>query len=64
MTAIAMVMHYFHPVLEHGLPPPPQPELDPQCLFNFSTHSPEADRNILPLPELSEWTLHMFGILM
>ena len=63
MIAIAMVMHYFHPVLEHGLPP--------RLNLNHNAYSifPRIDvrresmargtyiRNILPLPELSEWTL-------
>ena len=37
---IIMVMHYFHSVLEHGLPP--KLKLEPQYLFNVSTHSREA----------------------
>ena len=35
---IVMIMHYFHSVLEHGLPP----SLNLNHLFNASTHSREA----------------------
>ena len=36
---IVMVMHYFHSVLEHDYP---WLKLEPQYLFNASTHSREA----------------------
>ena len=59
---IVMVMHYFHSVLEHTTP---LLELEPQYLFNASTHSLRREsmargtRNISTLPELSECTIHV-----
>ena len=60
--AIAMVMHYFHLVLEHGLPPIAWTWTTmPIQFFHAFTRGVKAwhaaHRNILPLPELSEWTL-------
>ena len=61
--SIAMVMHYFHPVLEHGLPPSLNLNQNHNAYSIFHAFKwgvkawHAAHRNILPLPELSEWTL-------
>ena len=56
-----MVMHYFHPVIEHRLPLAWTWTTIPIQFFHTFTWRVEAwhaaHRNILPLPELSEWTL-------
>ena len=61
---IVMVVHYFHSVLEHGLPP--------SLNLNHNTYSilprihvrreawHAAQRKILTLPELSECTIHIY----
>ena len=57
--AIAMVMHDFHPVLEHGLPPSLNLNHNAYSIFprihlRRESMAVAAHRNILPLPELSE----------
>ena len=59
--AIVMVMHYFHPVLEHVLPPSLNLNHNAYAIFPRihvrceTWHA--AQRYIPTLPELSEWTL-------
>ena len=57
-----MVIHYFHPVLEHGLPPRLNLNHNAYSIFPRIHVRREsmarAHRNISPLPELSEWTLN------
>ena len=61
-----MVMHYFHPVLEHGLPPSLNLNHNAYSIFprihvrREAWHA--AHRKISSLPELSEWTLMQVSI--
>ena len=61
MIAIAMVMHYFHLVLEHDLPPSLNLNHNTCSIFPRIHVRCEsmAHRNILLLPKLSEWTLQV-----
>ena len=59
--AIVMVMQYFYPVLEHGLPPSLKLNHNAYSIFHAFTWSVKAwhaaQWYISTLPELSEWTL-------
>ena len=60
MIVIVMVMHYFHPMLEHGLPPSLNLKHNAYSFFHAFTWSVKAwhvaHRYISTLPELSDFT--------